>query len=37
MTKLIKHKEESSLNDSKIGYDMSPLDRQAKEDMSLQN
>jgi hypothetical protein len=36
MSKLIKYKKESSLNDSKIGYDMSPFDRQSKEDKALQ-
>lgn len=36
MSKLLKNKDESSLNDSKIGYDMSPFDRPAKEDKGLQ-
>jgi hypothetical protein len=36
MSKLNKQKQETSLNDSKIGYDISPFDLPTKEDKELQ-
>jgi hypothetical protein len=36
ISKLIKQKQETSLNDSNIGYDMSPYDHPTKENKELQ-